>query len=113
MMRDKSMSLKLENIVFLLFISYAKALRIINAPRKNKRQIITLAPPLRASHSHPSLARPPILLLEMMVALPAMDGGAFVVSVGARHRFMHGARRCDHTLLDKRQAVVTPPCRPF
>ncbi len=39
------------------------------APRKNKRQIITLSLPLRASHSHPSLARPPILLLEM-------DGGA-------------------------------------
>jgi hypothetical protein len=47
-----------------------------------------------------------------MVALLAMDGGAFVVSVGAKHWFMHGARRCDHAPLDKRQAV-TPPCRPF
>ncbi len=29
-MRDKSKSLKLENIIFLLFISYSKALRIVD-----------------------------------------------------------------------------------
>jgi hypothetical protein len=61
--------IKTRDFFFLLFISYSKVLHIVDAPRKNKRQIITLAPPLRASHSHPSLGRPPILLLEM-------DGGA-------------------------------------
>jgi hypothetical protein len=52
MMRDKSMSLKLENsFVFKLFISYSKARRIVDAPAKLSHSRRPNKPPTTAVES--------------------------------------------------------------
>jgi hypothetical protein len=93
--------------LFLLFISYSKARRIVDALQKNKRRILTLAAP-KSLPQPPPRATADLTLVRWMVALAAMDGGAFVVRVCGKHQF--GMALASSTR--PRAAQQTPSCNP-
>ena len=73
-MRDKSMSIKLENIiVFTLFISYAKALRIADARAEQTPNYHTLAAPMSLPQPPQPRATADLIFLRWRVTLAAMD----------------------------------------
>jgi hypothetical protein len=94
--------------LFLLFISYSKARRIVDALRKNKRRIITLTAPTSLPQPPQPRANANLTPVRWMVALAAMDGGAFVVSVCGKHQF--GMARASSTW--PRAARQTLSCNP-
>jgi hypothetical protein len=80
-MCDKSMSIKLENIiVFTLFISYAKALRIVDARAEQTPNYHTLAAPMSISQPPQPRGTADLIFWRWRVTLAAMDGGVFVAS---------------------------------
>jgi hypothetical protein len=89
--------------LFLLFISYAKALRIVNARAEQTPNYHTLAAPMSIPQPPQLRATADLIFWRWRVTLGAMmDGGAFVASpsvgnIGKARRISTGPRAARQT----------------